>query len=352
MVCTILFLAADIISEFGVSSSSTCSPQRLFGQVTTSNDSSNAELDDADAINLKRATIFAQMQTIPFIEGELTLVPSGFPADVNANVCTKCLETADRPVILGDCTVRDGRKYAPGELTVVVEKSSTLLKTVSLGFRESSTTGTPYMGTGDVVKQQTCTIFSFHIPDVNNTSNATLTYFEYANDTHCEQILDASKRKDIGSDDEDSDGDGRLAFRTEGVTYTQEIRCAKNLLRGATFRNSVSLFRSLQLEFSLHRPNYNNNTERFRKIVVNDVYRSGIAAMLTNGDFDDNEYFEYTDCGQYHWVFIIPFLTLLTFLSFIAMICAMFVKGPIPVSMGKQLPVISPSKDDDLEHSV
>lgn len=330
-----LFLSADIISEFGVSSSSTCSPQRRYGDVTISDMSTISDLFNRDKVTLKQATMFSQMQTIPFIEGDFSMVRSGFPADVNANVCTKCLDTPDHPVILGDCTVLDGRTYGPGELLLGVEKISSLLRTVSVGFKETSTKGTAYLGTGDVVKQHNCTIFSFHMPDVNNTSNATLTYFEYANDTHCEEILDKSRADEKV-----------LWIPTEGFTYTQEIRCSINSIQAATFRDSVSFYRSLMLEYSLHRAGYNTKTHRFRKLTADDVLRSAIAAMLTNGHFEEKDYFEYSDCGLYSWVYITPFLALLILLSFAAgIVSLLFQKRPAPYI----LPVLSPSQQDDLD---
>lgn len=343
LICYLVFLAADIISEFGVYSSSTCSPLSKYGLVTPANDSSDSALDDLDDVNLKRATIFAQLQTIPFIEGALSFVPSGFPADVNANVCTKCLDTPDRPAILRDCTVRDGRTYAPGELQVGVQKTKTLLKTLSVGINETGSHATKYPGLGDVIKAQNCTIFSFHMAEVNNTSNATLTYFEYANDLHCEEILKSTKETD-----------DILWFETKGETFTQEIRCAESKLRPATFRDSVSLFRGIQVEFSLHRAKYDPLTERFNKLTVDDVYRAIIAAMLTNTDFQENEYFEYTDCGLYNWLYITPFMATVSLLLLVSAPIILFLRANRKPTLDQKLvklPGVFPSERDASEDS-
>lgn len=324
ILCTVLFLGADILTEFGVYSSPKCKVVSQTGSVTISNDTSNSRWDEHRQLVLGRVSIISQMQSLRFLEDSWNVVPSGFPAYVTPSTCIQCLDTPTRPPMLKDCRVEDGRVYAAGELSIGLHRPQSLLNTVAVGFNETAAGGRHFFVDGDLVLQNLdqCAIFGTYVDNVDKPSGeTTVTYFEYSLQDHCDGEIRIATRERP---------DVVQWFETKGPTYTQRITCAESRVLPATLREAIMLYRTVQLEYSLHLQAYDEEKLRFEKLSENDVYRAVLGAMLANTQFKDGEFYEYAECGLYEWVYLAPFLISLGCLGFLAAFAYYFSAWSVP----------------------
>lgn len=246
----------------------------------------------------------------------MTSVPSVFPVNVKPNVCIQCLQTPERPPLLAGCTIEDGPAYLDGELTISVTRLPAFLNAIS--FNETKPGGKRYAGKGNMNFQnlQRCAIFSTLAEIDRNASKVSVTFLEYANIQHCLQISNETK----GRINETID------FFTRGPTYTRKVQCDLdvNVLTTYTLEQSIGLYRMVQFQYSLHPLNHNEEEMRYERLTVDDIYRAVLALRLAESSYETGEYFEYSECGQYDWIYLLPFIGSFVILAFLGCIALLF----------------------------
>lgn len=303
LVCSLLLLGADITTEFGVQSSPRCNPQKKTGLLATASGGTDAgeRWYDESKRFYGLITFTSQIQSIRFLERTLTAAPSVFPVHVTPKLCINCLISRKRPPLLSGCTIEDGPTYPAGKLTISVTRLPAFLNGIS--FNETRPGGKRYDGKGDMNFQnlKRCSIYSVLVEYGGNAErkgSISITFLEYANIQHCQEISLTTSGKINET----------LHFVTRGPTFAQEIHCSVNALSKDTLEQSLGLYRLVQFQFSLHPLNLDESAMRYQKLTVDDLYRAVLANRLTESSYETGDYFEYSECGQYDWDYLMPFI--------------------------------------------
>lgn len=314
VLCALTVIVSEVISGLGVSLSLTCETRTLDGLV-----SSQKIINlDPEARLLRIMVAVSQLVGTHFSEGPLQFVPLAVPIRAKENLCLKCL---NQQQVLKDCIIENGRTFENGELEIGVIKTDYPFYTVTDGIRYAKKDSVPkisFKGYGDLVtyqlNAQSCAIFFFAIEtdfEENNDieRSVSVTYFEYINPIHCFQIREKSSK------------DVMTWVRTENRTYSQNIRFTKQLIHIYDILESLALYRSFQTEFDLNkRSNQSTQWERLPRLTEDDIYRAILARQISVTEQNKGTYEEYTECGVYHWIYIIPFIGTVIFLFLIALI--------------------------------
>lgn len=113
--------------------------------------------------------------------------------------------------------------------------------------------------------------------------------------------------------------------RTDGPTYTQEIRCEIEKIN--SFGPIIHAYRSMQPENMVFPTPSHPEKEMFEPITADDLYRAGLTYEIGLSEVynthEMGEYFIYTECGYFDWKFIIPLagvMVVLIILYIVAMV--------------------------------
>ena len=294
--------------------SQTCKPEKRRGSVITEGDISGQV-----TVVEKGASAFL-LQNLTFFDGPLTRVPAGIPRRIRGNECLSCMDK-DResyPDVVSHCSVKRSRSYEAGELEIGTDGSGlSPFGNVTVGFKELFGDKNEYLATekllhGDITfNGVNYAAFIFHI----TTSKATdeLIYFEYFAQAHIRTMIETMKNPDTR----------RLWEATQARVDSWKIKCDINELSAENFQTALSVYRTIQLENPINPATYDAEAMRFAEMTEEDIYRASLSIKVIDDSHMDGEYFAYTTCGVYRWMFLIPMcvsLGLVLVLGFVSVI--------------------------------
>lgn len=296
ILCSVLLIIAELVSDLGVNVSQKCSPSRQSGPVIA------GSLGNATPVELGASALL--LQSIAFYDGRLTSVPAGFPLDVSAAVCLPCLEKENATPLLSNCSVSDGPMFLPGELNISAKTTNGAFKTKTKEFVDLRKKDEPetIQGDGDVTKNvDNCAIFLVQGTKVEHNIFELL-YLEYANNTHCNQMLATSREAQT------MHGQGFPVWDlTASTVQSQNISChAHPNITLRKFRRALQIYRTMQLEKNFTPVPFNEKESRFSKLKEDDIYRAVLAMLLLEDTKKIGSYFKYKQCGTYDWIFLLP----------------------------------------------
>lgn len=302
VLCTVLLLASELVSELGVELSEKCSPVSKNGVVI--NEGNRTDTPALTSVELGAAAFF--LQTITFLDGPLTRVTKGMPKSITGKECLLCLykDKDKHPDIVCDCLVKKKKVYQAGELKVGVKTTDHDFGTIAVGFHETRGNRTKFTGEGDLTdngQKKAIFLFAYERPDnADKRGNSTTTemlYFEYGYQEHVNLIFEESK-----------EAEGHQIWRdTKSRVHVWSIVCDLKHFSPEQFQLAVMTYRSIQLENPTKIISFNRTEERFEPISTEDVYRAVLSMkVIDNNNETRGEYYEYTTCAQYKWQFLAP----------------------------------------------
>lgn len=250
---------------------------------------------------MRLATGAFLVQTIKFVEGNLTFVPSGIPKNINGQECLRCLkEEKGFSAIMRGCKVISKRPYRAGEIRIGVKTTTGPFNTIAESFQETGGQKRICAGRGNVAWNGFRNgIFMFC--NEPNAVNKSLVYLEYGHRTHCQQMLSAAENST-----------GEVTYDTNKSNVFQwNIQCDVNELRREHFLHTMMVFRSIQIENPTIPARFRDELGRFTDITEEDVYRAGLSMKITGREGQMGYYYQYTTCGVYKWIYLVPFLAVL-----------------------------------------
>lgn len=295
-----------------MTTSEKCGPVTIIDRITAQGDVSP---------NVTHAELSASaflLQDIKFLDGNLTSTHSGFPRKVNKSICIKCLEGKKNSSLSG-CSIVDGKTYQPGSLLIHVETTQNAFGTITNAFQPSGSKK-PYNGLGDVTRNgNICSAFLFYPETVENQLQ--LTYFEYAHQKHCLSLVQTARdRANCTNGDSNCTATNEMQSpvvieKTKALVRTYVIRCAKSDLSINNFNRALQVYRTMQLENTISLAGYNRTEMQFQKITLDDVYRAALSMKIIDDEHEVGPYQVYTECGDFDWTYLIPFMLSLAMIS-------------------------------------
>lgn len=312
---TFLFVLSELLLEWGVDVKENCGPIEVKGKVVmkkqTNEPPGPPEIEIAPAALMLQRMEFLDGGDIPY------LVAGHIPRNPTPSFSTKHIPSpTPENAILSNCTVINGTTFEAGALSIAIRKTDKSFGTITESFHEIGRNNFSVPSNGDLthnsLHQYTTFVFT------ENEFNNSVTYFEYANQRHIQQLFEkASLHK------------GELIVdKTRSSTYTQHIRCQENALTMASFRRALVVYRSIHVEnpFSLAR--FHPEEERFQIIEAADVIYAvtslKIAEDVDGVDDKDGTYYMYYTCGTFDWIFAIPALILLCAFIFLGLFSVVY----------------------------
>lgn len=295
MLCFTYLICSEVAIDLGINVSPRCQTQEILGHVIGLNIA--REITSAE-----RAAAAFYLQSVQFLDGPLHFVPLNFPKEVNPTICLPCFRRKRAAAILDQCSVENGRTYAAGELSVGVLRTGGAFGTVTLGFNMTDGRQATPLGEGDVTRSgQSCANFFVSRNAQKNAPKVSLTYFEYADQSHCQFLYNEAQRNMNGKNRGDP-----VWQQTRSKTYTQVISCAVSSLNSSYLQMGLRAYRTMQLENTAIPAKFNADLSRFQSISTDDVYRSALAAMLMGDSKTEGRYQVYVPCAAYNWWYALP----------------------------------------------
>lgn len=306
VLCALFLLVSEVVVELGVGVSLRCQPQAKNDVVVTRGDSAKTYT----TFELGFGAGF--IQSVKFLDGDLTFVTAGMPKKMSPALCLPCLDDG-KDDVLRSCFIKHVRSYASGELRVGVSTTDEAFGTISLGFEE--TVGDKFHGKGDLTGNgQHFSIFSSVISDA---SNKELSMFEYGQQDHIKHLLERARSEN-----------GRPVWeRTTGPVRVTEISCQVNELSVEQFRLAVMTYRTVQLENPAFLATFDDAEKQFSAITEDDVCRAVLGMKIMEDTEDTGKYYEYTTCGQYDWRLLAPLLVTLCVIVILGLVSIHLASG-------------------------
>lgn len=290
----------EMYSELGIGVSRKCSPKKIRGPVL-----GPTGIDTVS--KMKHALAAFHVRETHFLEGNVASSIIGFPLQFNEYTCLSCLNTTEDRTVVSNCNVHKGQTFPPGSLLVGISKSTEIFNLVPKGFKtipaSNDQQSITFTGNGDVTfSDNQFAIFLMH--GLHTSEGATeVEYMEYSNQDHCKRlVLQANGQQKVTETDNSS------WEKTEAPVQTQIIRCQTGTLSLQSFLVALQLYRSFQLEDDFSPAPFNDETQSFTPISERDIYRAAQSFLLVSSMPETGEYYEYTECGVYKWVFLTPFI--------------------------------------------
>lgn len=305
LLCSILLVSSELITELGVHSRKDCGPATKIGPVITKEPVDNvtdAELA-ASAMRL-RGTQFIDKSTFSF-------VPIGFPRKFTINTCISCFTEDEPNYILKNCKIsKESKLYPRGDLFVNVSQTEEAFGTVTHSF--STKNGRErYEGTGDLTRNdEYCVMFIFNSVK-HEKGLLRLRYFEtVGSNTYCGGLINKAslKKKRNGLTQREDPG---ILEQTNSSVLSYGIECeSSGSLSQEWFEKSLRAYRSMQLEDTSLPVGLTNNHSQ--NITEDDIYRAVLSTkIIHNIEPNNGSYQEYYECGEYNPTYLAPFLIIL-----------------------------------------
>lgn len=298
VLCVIFLIASELITELGVSVSETCEPKTKSGAIVTAGSVSQ----NHTTVELGAMSFF--VQAISFLDGNLTFVSSGMPKELTGRECLPCLSKRNPTFIAKNCNVRMRKVYSAGELLVGVHSTSSDMRTMSMGFRETDGNQRNFSGKGYLTsngKQQAIFLVQ---ESTRNVSTPNLLYLEYAPLEHAKRLKVKSGKTDRA-----------IWERTESQVYVWSVSCEVNQLSSSEFQEALAEYRAIQLENPARLMSFDERKQTFERIYPDDIYRAIFSIRVVEDDYNIGEYQVYTTCAVYKWEFMCPFILCLILIT-------------------------------------
>lgn len=202
------------------------------------------------------------------------------------------------PEIMGGCTITDEKVYGPGELSLTLLTTTGPFLTITEKMTEIGGLGRTFTGRGDLTNNgEHWSAFLFYTNPEND-----LIYLEYSNQDHVYNLVKSARGK------ENRPAPGPI----ETPVTARRISCTTNQLTKDNFRNALSIYRTIQLENTINPATFVPEQNSFQPLTANDVYRAGLSVKVIDDALTRGDYFEYTTCGLYNWVFLMPIVVCIT----------------------------------------
>lgn len=304
-------------SELGVGVSNKCKVKKRTGNVI------GTMIPDKYVHRTLFVSTASGIRQLDFVDGQLDFISGQFPLSINNSFCIKCQKFDPSTAVLANCSAKIGKTYPAGSLSIGVGYAFGPFFTVVKGITEiGEVENKTYTGEGDFIvsRKNKHGAFLVHSSE-SNEGEKVYTYFEYANQPHLRVLLtklSAALEKQNGS---------FLTVqpiweRTEGPTHTQQIQC--EIEKFNSFRGIIQSYRSMQLENMLFPPQYEKESEMFERITEDDLYRAGLKYRIVFSEayntYETAEYFTYTECAFFDWIFIIPLLVVVLIVALLYII--------------------------------
>lgn len=312
VLCAVFLIVSEIVVEFGVDVSLKCKPVEKEGLVIRGGDT------EKTFTTFELGYSAGYIQSIDFLDENLTFVKSGMPKKMDAIVCLPCLDKGDDD-ILRHCLISHVRTYGPGELQVGVVTTEREFGTISKGFKETVGERREFLGEGDLTKNGPhASIYSFAESD---RDPHVLMLFEYGHQKHIKQLLNEAK-----------ESRSQIWRATEGPVRVTQISCTVNELSPARFQLAVMTYRTVQLENPAFLAVFNDTEEQFVSLTEDDVYRAVLSMKIMEDTEEVGKYSEYTSCGIFNWTFLAPLIAVLSLIFILGVIsfCASTTTARVP----------------------
>lgn len=249
------------------------------------------------------------MQTIVFIDKNLTFVPSGLPKRITGSECLRCLKERGNPDIMRGCRVSSENRFPAGKLRIGVKTTTGPFKTIAEAFQEIGGKKRMFSGLGDLTGNGfRRAVFMFST--LQNSSKKAITYLEYGNQNHSQKLLSLAGEQA-----------GQVVWEiNQSEVHQWDIECDVNELSIDHFLQTMMVFRTIQLENPSTPAVFVEEEHRFSLISDQDVYRAGISIKITDEDNKISDYYIYTSCGIYHWIYLAPFITCLSLVLVLSLV--------------------------------
>lgn len=293
-------IASEMYSELGVGVSRKCHPRKVVGPVLTYGTRSGGS-------KVKQALAAFKIRRTDFLDGNVASAAFGFPVKFSGRTCLSCLNATEDITVVSNCSVRNGKTFPAGSLFIGAARYPSIFNVIAAGFKTMSsgneTRTHTFAGDGDLTFcDEHYAMFIMH--GLATTDDATeVGYMEYSDQVHCKSLLDKMLQQPTSTNLENSS----TWEVTRAPVRTQIIRCEKNTVGFESFRAALQLYRSFQLEDDFSPAPFNKETKSFPPITNDDVYRAVLSLLLWSAKYEQGEYYEYTECGLYRWVFLLPF---------------------------------------------
>lgn len=288
--CTVSLIVGELLSELGVDVSNSCAPITKSGPGISPGKATN----NYTIVELGAASFF--VQSINFVDGNLTTVRSGTPRRVTGQECLRCMDDIHNPSIISSCSVTLQKVYKKGMLKVSIRKTNGPFGTITSHFINLET-GERMRGMGDITRNgahwASFVVFS------RNPQSLDISYIEYANQAH----LNALFQKAAGAPGIE------IAEETLTEVLEHRVHCGLNELSLKSFLEAIMVYRTIQLENPTVLHYFNDSASRFELLSKEDIYRAVLSLKIIDDQHNASSLYQvYTSCAVYNWYFIIPFL--------------------------------------------
>lgn len=317
--------------ESGVDSQRKCGPVDRVGSLISSSDASKNVTD------VELSASARLLQQIRFYDGELQSMHAGFPRKLNPSTCISCIHRSAsagpaHQFILRDCTVKPLETHQPEKMSVHVETTEGAYGTVTQKFIDNHSKK-EYSGHGDLTRNgRNCSTFLFYNHTNSEKTNSTklkLTYFEYTNNDHCENMINRSETIAEQFKNGSVDKNDGVIDETKDVTYSMEITCeTPSHMPMDSFSRALRGYRTMQLEDTMSNSMFDSKNDRFRQITTDDLYRAVLSMKISDHDGIDvpGSYKEYVECGTYKMKYMIPLICTMSIIAILGITSKILVR--------------------------
>lgn len=320
LLLSFLFIGAEMVSELGLGVSKKCTTEKRSGNVI------GTMVPDKRVPRVLFASTASRIRLLNFYDGPIEFISGDFPVSLNDSFCLTCMKFNPQVAVLANCSAKTGRTYPPGSLAFGMSFGRFSILVDALiqvdEYENKTITG---MRDFTLSKNHTFIIFSVH-SSKSNEGRTIYTYFEYAKQAHIRSVLyrmiAEHQRKGTYLLTQ------KFWERTQGPTYTQEIQCGIRKIEN--LEAVISSYRTMQLNNMVFPPDFDIEKEMFEPITEDDVYRAGLAQKIgfaeAYGTHEKGDYFTYTECAYYNWLYMIPvagvlFVVMVLYITGLAKYC-------------------------------
>lgn len=332
LLSSVLFLLFEISAESGVDSSNFCRPNRL----RTKGLCARPYDGDGSAAKIIASALYAQR--LKWNEKDIvrTPIPEGFRNEFDGREAFDPA-TANRSlrIVVANCSVEGPDVLPPRSARITFQNTRDMwhLRMTAVQIIKTSEI---LKGSGDVTSNPTYyDAFLVAKSKGGLGSPVSAYYFEYPSSRHVKEVHNAIY----------SSGDDfmPLTVNNKAILLRYTLHCGKNALSGMNFGRAVQIYRSTQVESSIHlHPTTKmligkRNISIPKPISAVDVVKATIAMKATDRSQCIGETHVYTTCGVYDVIFLLPVIVTLLILLVIVLISTIMIHSrganiPIPTT--------------------
>eukprot|EP00171_Calliarthron_tuberculosum_P012637 IDg12637t1 len=318
--------------ESGVDSSNFCRPNRL----RTKGLCARKYDGDGSAAKIIASALYTQRLKWNARDIVRTPISEGFRNEFDGREAFDP-STVNRslPIVVSGCSIEGPKVLPPHTVRITFKNIRDMwhLRMVSL---EIDATSEILRGSGDVTSNPSYyNAFLVAKSAGGNGGAVSARYYEYPNSQHVKEIHNAVYNT--------GDDFARLPVNNKASLLCYTLRCSKNVLSAIDFERAIQIYRSTQVESSIHlHPTTTiligkHNVTIPKPINAVDVVKATIAMKATDRSQCIGETHVYTACGMYDIIFLLPVIVTLLILLIIVLISTIMIHSrganiPIPTT--------------------